>query len=116
MAIEASFTATKGKFPLAKVLEEFPAAQIELDRLVPVDGVVIPYFWLRDIDPEADINMDVISHPGINNLEIVDKVDNGLFVRIDGNLDYESVLTGIIETDVTLISAIGNGRMKTPHE
>lgn len=107
MAIEASFTATKGKFPLAKVLEEFPAAQIELDRVVPVDGVVIPYFWLRDIDPEADIDMDVISHPGIDNLKIVDKVDNGLFVRIDWNLDYESVLTGIIETDVTLISAIG---------
>lgn len=107
MAIEASFTATEGEFPLAEVLEEFPAAQIKLDRVVPVDGMVIPYFWLRDTDPETDIDMDVISHPGIKNLKIVDEVDDDLFIRIDWDLEYESVLTAIIGTAVTLISAIG---------
>ncbi|ELY93426.1 bacterio-opsin activator HTH domain-containing protein [Natrialba hulunbeirensis JCM 10989] len=106
MAIEASFVATQGTFPLAEVFSKFPAAQIELDRVVPATGVLIPYFWLQDIDSAA-INLEGISHPGIDDLRIIDDVDGELFVRIDWDFDYESILSAILETDVALVSAIG---------
>ncbi|RQG89636.1 helix-turn-helix domain-containing protein [Natrarchaeobius chitinivorans] len=106
MAIEASFTATQGEFPLAEVFSKFPAAQIELDRVVPTNDVLIPYFWLQQID-SSDINLDGIDHPGINDLRIIDDVDGELFIRIDWDFEYESVLTAILETDVELVSAIG---------
>ncbi|ADD04418.1 HTH-10 family transcription regulator [Natrialba magadii ATCC 43099] len=106
MAIEASFVATQGTFPLAEVFEKFPAAQIELDRVVPATQVLIPYFWLQDVDSE-EIDLEGITHPGIDDLRIIDTVDDELFVRIDWNFNYESVLSAILETDVALVSAIG---------
>jgi predicted DNA binding protein len=106
MAIEASFTATEGKFPLAEVFSKFPAARIELDRVVPTNEVLIPYFWLQQADSEG-INLEGIDHPGIDDLRIVDDVDGEALVRIAWDFEYESVLTAILETDVALISAVG---------
>jgi predicted DNA binding protein len=106
MAIEASFTATEGEFPLAEVFSKFPAARIELDRVVPTNDVLIPYFWLQE-EGAAEVDLEGIDHPGIDDLRIVDDVDGAVFVRIDWDFEYESVLTAILETDVALVSAVG---------
>jgi predicted DNA binding protein len=106
MAIEATFTATDGEFPLTAVFSEFPAAEIELDRVVPTDAFIIPYFWVRDAEIE-NISMENVTHSGIHDIRMVDKVDEAAFIRIDWDLSYESVLTAITETDVILLSALG---------
>ncbi|WP_255167326.1 helix-turn-helix domain-containing protein [Natrononativus amylolyticus] len=106
MAIEASFVATEDQFPLAEVFSKFPAAQIELDRVVPTNEVVIPYFWLQGADV-SEIDMEGIDHPGINDLCVVDDVDGAVLVRIDWDFAYESVITAVLETDVALVSAVG---------
>lgn len=107
MAIEATFTATDGEFPLAAVFSEFPDAEIELDRVVPTNEFIIPYFWVRDIEIE-NISMENVKHPGIHDIRVIDDVEGAAFIRIDWDLAYESVLTAIIETDVNLISALGS--------
>lgn len=107
MAIEATFTATHGEFPLAAVFAEFPGAEIELDRVVPTADFVVPYFWVRDVAFE-DISMEKVTHPGIHDIRVVDNVNGAAFIRIDWDLGYESVLTGIIDTEVNLISALGS--------
>ena len=107
MAIEATFTTTDGEFPLAAVFAEFPAAEIELDRVVPTDEFIIPYFWVRDVEIE-NISMDNVTHPGIHDIRVIDAVDEAAFIRIDWDLQYESVLTAIIKNDVNLISALGD--------
>lgn len=106
MAIEATFTATDGEFPLAAVFAEFPDAEIELDRVVPTDQFIVPYFWVRDAEIEK-ISMENVTHPGIHNIRVIDDVDGAAFIRIDWDLAFESVLTAIIETNVNLISALG---------
>jgi len=106
MAIEATFTATEGEFPLAAVFSEFPTAEIELDRVVPTDEVIIPYFWVRNVDTEK-VTMENVTHPGIRDIRVVDTVDRAAFIRIDWDLAYESVLTAINQTNVSLISALG---------
>lgn len=106
MAIEASFTATDDEFPLAEVFEKFPSSQVELDRVVPTNHAIIPYFWLH-LDDDSEISMEGINHPGLNELKVVDKVEDEALIRIEWDLDYESILKAILETDVSLISAIG---------
>lgn len=106
MAIEATFTATEGEFPLAAVFEDFPGTQIELDRVVPTDGAIIPYFWIEDADVDT-IDMGNVAHPGIRDIRVIDNVQDNAFIRIDWDFEYESILTAILETDVELISAIG---------
>ncbi|MDF9745513.1 helix-turn-helix domain-containing protein [Natrinema salsiterrestre] len=106
MALEASFTTTEGEFPLAEIFTEFPASQVELDRVVPTNEVIIPYFWLRGVE-NADAEMTAIDHPGIEEIRVVDTVDSELFVRIEWDFEYESVLTAVLETEVALVTAIG---------
>lgn len=108
MAIEASFTTTTGDFPLAEVFSKFPAGKIELDRVVPTseNECIIPYFWLHGVET-TEINIKDVEHPGINAIRVVDDVEGEMFVRIDWDFEYESVLTGIVETGIELLSAIG---------
>lgn len=107
MALEATFTATHGEFPLAAVFAEFPAVEIELDRVVPTNNFIVPYFWVRGAEFENH-SMEDVTHPGIHDIRVVDKVDTAALIRIDWDFAYESVLTAIIETDVNLISARGS--------
>jgi predicted DNA binding protein len=105
MAVEASFTATQGEFPLASIFAEFPDTQIELDRVVPTNDAIVPYFWIRGV--ESELSFDSVSHPGVSEFTIIDSLNDEALIRIDWDFDYESVLTAIIRTDVELISAIG---------
>lgn len=106
MAIEATFVVMENEFPLAEVFSKFPSSRIELDRVVPTNDVIIPYFWLDNLDGD-DIEMSGIEHPGITDLSIIDDVDGEVLVRIEWDFEYESILTGILDTDVELVSAIG---------
>lgn len=106
MAIEASFTSIDDDFPLAEVFEKFPGSQVELDRVVPTNHAIVPYFWLQ-LDNDSEISMEGVNHPGFDDLKIVDKIEDEALIRIEWDLDYESVLKAILETDVSLISAIG---------
>ncbi|WP_339103358.1 helix-turn-helix domain-containing protein [Haloterrigena salinisoli] len=106
MAIEASFTVDQPEFPLNTVFEQLPDATVELDRVVPTSDAVIPYFWIyaERID---DLTLDLTGDEGVDDVTVIDELDEQLFVRIDWNLDHESVLTAIVETEVTLLSGIG---------
>ena len=106
MAIEASFTVDQPEFPLNAVFEELPDATIELDRVVPTSDAVVPYFWIyaENIDGfTADLSQD----DAVEAFNVIDELEEQMFVRIDWNLDYESVLTAIVNTDVILLSGIG---------
>ncbi len=115
MAIEASFTVPRDDFPMGVVFEELADATVELDRVVPTTGAVVPYFWIRADDlRDADaIAASLADDAGISDAHVVDEVDEQLFVRIDWNLDHESVLTAIVDTDVTLLSGVGTGSQWT---
>lgn len=106
MAIVASFTASEGDFPLSEVFEKFPVSEIDLDRVVPTNDVVIPYFWLTNADSQ-DINMDGVVHSGINDIKVIDDVNGEVLVRIEWDFNHKSVLTAILEMDVVLVSAVG---------
>jgi len=107
MAIEASFTVDQSDFPLTAVFEQLSGATIELDRVVPTAEAVVPYLWIHGGDA-GDLTTDLSEDAGIDDVTLVDEVDDDFIVRVDWNLDYESVLTAIVETGVDLLSGIGS--------
>jgi len=44
MATEATFTVPSDQFPLGTVFEQLPDVTVELERIIPAQDVVIPYF------------------------------------------------------------------------
>ena len=106
MAIEASFTIQQADFPLSAVFEQLEDVTIELDRVVPTGNAVVPYFWISADDTEK-LTTDLSADIGIDRVKVIDQLEKQIFVRIDWNLDHESVLTAIVNTDITLLSGIG---------
>lgn len=108
MGLEATFTVDDSEFPLSAVFEELSSVTIELDRVVPTTTAAIPYFWIYT-DDTTKLTTDLAGDLGVNQITIIDQVEEAMFVRIDWNLDHESVLTAIINTDVALLSGKGHG-------
>jgi hypothetical protein len=107
MAIEASFTTDQLEFPLNVVFEELPDATIELDRVVPTGEAIIPYFWIYS-DNINGFSADFSEDEGVDDVRMMDKLEEQMLLRIDWNLNHESLLTAIVNTDVTLISGMGD--------
>lgn len=112
MPIEASFTVDHADFPLSAVFEELMDVTIELDRIVPTGEAIIPYFWISAADTDK-LSIDMSADLGIDQVKVIDKVEKQMFVRIDWNLSIESILTAIVNTDITLLSGIGNEKQWT---
>lgn len=112
MAIEASLTVKQADFPLSAVFEQLTDVTIELDRIVPTGEAIIPYFWISADDTDK-LNTDLSADLGINQVKVIDKLQKQMFVRIDWNLSHESILTAIVNTDITLLSGIGKEKQWT---
>lgn len=112
MAIEASFTVEHADFPLHAVFEQLTDVTIELDRIVPTGDAVIPYFWISADDTDK-LTTDLSADIGINQVKVIDQVEKQMFVRIDWNLTHESILTAIVNTEITLLSGIGKEKQWT---
>ena len=94
-------------FLLGAVFERFPDAVIELERIVPTGGAVVPYFWVRGIsEGEAgtlgrDLPEEVV-------VEQVDSLADDHLVRAKWDpVSRQGVLHGVIESGLTLVSALG---------
>lgn len=108
MTIEASFIVENSEFPLSAVFEQLSSATIELDRVVPTTTAAIPYFWIYS-DDTTRLTTEFGDDIGINQVTVIDQIEEAMFVRIEWNLDHESVLTAIVNTDVALLSGKGHG-------
>lgn len=106
MATIAEFAVPAEDFPLGRIFEDAPEVRIELERIVPTDREILPYFWVWDHDMES-IRETIESYPGIESVSLVDEADGGGLFRAEWDPEIEGVLTAINESNVTLLKATG---------
>ncbi|GAA0520480.1 Predicted DNA binding protein, contains HTH domain [Halorubrum aquaticum] len=106
MATEATFTVPSDQFPLGTLFEPFPEVTVELERIIPAQDVVIPYFWVRGVAVD-NIEDTFHDHPGVENIRLVDSVGDQYLLRVEWTLEYDGVLSTLMETGVPLIKAVG---------
>lgn len=112
MATEATFTIPADQFPLGTLFEQFPDVAVELERIIPAQDVVIPYFWVRGTAIE-DIEDAFHDHPGVKNIRLVDSVDDEYLLGVEWSLEYEGVLSALVDTGIVLIKAVGTNERWT---
>lgn len=106
MATLAEFTVDSGGFPLGVVFEDLPNAVIELERIVPASGTIVPYFWVVSSEG-GDIEAALNKRPEVQSTKVVDKIDDEYLVRVEWDAERGGLLQAIDEADVTLLSATG---------
>ncbi|MFC7215111.1 bacterio-opsin activator domain-containing protein [Saliphagus sp. GCM10025334] len=112
MATEATFTVPSDQFPLGTIFAQLPDVTVELERLIPSQDVVIPYFWVRGTEVD-DIEGAFAAHPGVRDIQLVDSVEDEYLLRVEWSLEYDDVLSVLTETGVPLIKATGTSRRWT---
>lgn len=106
MATEAEFAVAASDFPLGSLFEDLPEAAIELERVIPTKHGALPYFWVWNTDTEGLLTL-LQNQPALESVGLIDEVGSGALFRASWNLDAVGVLTGVLETDITLISGEG---------
>ncbi|WP_440009097.1 helix-turn-helix domain-containing protein [Halomicrococcus sp. SG-WS-1] len=106
MATEATFTVAADEFPLGTIFESVPGVTVKLERIVPGDGVVIPYFWARGVNID-DVEAAFSDHAGVNTIRLIDNVEDEYLLRVEWDPDYVGILSTLADAQVPLISAVG---------
>jgi len=106
MATVMEFTSPAAEFPLGAVFESLPGVTVELERLIPHDTVIIPYFWVRGAEIE-DIEQSFGSPAGVTDIRLIDSVENEYLMRANWEQEYVGILSAISETNLTVLSGVG---------
>ena len=109
MATEATFTVATDEFPLGTIFESVPNVTVELERIVPGDSVVIPYFWVRGVNID-DMEAAFSDHSGVKTIRLIDSVEDEYLLRVEWDSDHVGILSTLAETQVPLISAVGTNK------
>lgn len=110
MATVAEFTVPGDTFPLGSVFERFPGVTVELERIVPTNEAIIPYFWIQRVGDveEEHIESAFRSQPEIRSVGLIDEVDGEYLLRVEWKENSEGVLGAIAATGVNIISGRGS--------
>jgi len=106
MATKMEFTVPTAEFPLGSIFENVPGVTVELERLIPHETLMIPYFWVRGVET-GDIEAAFESHPGVTDIRVVDSIDDEYLMRAEWVREYDGLLTALSEASLTVLSAIG---------
>jgi predicted DNA binding protein len=106
MAAIAQFALEPEAVPLYRLFDTNPEATIELERVVPLQNRVIPYFWISDVNSTTfDDGFD--SDREIARLKVVDELGSRVLVRVEWTEDHNGLSRAIEHSEVTLLSAVG---------
>ncbi len=106
MATVMEFTSPAAEFPLGSVFESLPGATVELERLIPAETLIIPYFWVRGVDVE-DVEASFETHSGVSNIRLVDSVEDEYLMRAEWDSEYFGILSALAKANVVVLSGIG---------
>lgn len=106
MATVMEFRSPADEFPLGTVFENLPEVTVELERLIPHDTLIIPYFWVRGAEAE-DIETAFEAHAGVVSIELVDNVSSEYLMRAEWEREYFGVLNALADANVVVLSGVG---------
>ncbi len=106
MATVLEFSSPVEEFPLGSVFMDLPEVTVELERLIPHETLIIPYFWVRGADV-TDIEDSFEAHAGVTNIRLIDSVEDQYLMRAEWDKEYVGVLSALAEIHIVVLSGIG---------
>lgn len=105
MSIVAEFDIPSEAVPGGKTLTDLPEARIQLERIVPSNDRVLPFFWVFAADPGAFLR-HLRSEPDVADVAILTETDLGTLYRAEWTAEA-IVINGIKTLQATIIEAEG---------
>jgi predicted DNA binding protein len=103
MSVIVELSLSSDEFALGRALS-VPGVRVELERLVPTGGTVVPYLWVRTDDPEA-FERGVRAHEVVADLAALDRVDRWSLYRVDWSNGPTDLLAAVAESGGVVLEA-----------
>ncbi|RLM95775.1 helix-turn-helix domain-containing protein [Haloarcula sp. Atlit-7R] len=107
MTVVAEFTIDSDEFILGKVLARGDNTHVEMERVVPASGRVMPYTWVHGGGFD-EFEAAVESSKYVQALRSLDRIGESALYRVEWAEDVESLIYGMAETNATILEARGN--------
>lgn len=104
MSTVIEFTIPRSACALGRSLGEDPDALLELDRIIPTDTTIMPFFWVWNRDPDQFAKV-ARTEAAIDQLAVVDQVEDGALFAARWNRDRAGALFAIARSDGALLDA-----------
>lgn len=108
MATIADFRLPVEGFPLGAAITADLARRVELERIVPGEEGIVPFFWIQGDDDVETLERTIRETRAIHSFECLSQVANGRLYRARWNEDVPGLLQGIVTTDATILEAEGS--------
>lgn len=96
MATEATFTVPADRFPLGTVFDELPGVTVKLERIIPTQDVIVPYFWVCGTTADG-VEGSFADHPGVHHIRAVDSVGDQHLLRVEWTLEWLYLFVAMVE-------------------
>lgn len=107
MTVITDITIQSEQFALGRLFDTFPDATVELERLVPLDGKIIPLFWVEHPDKEgikAMLRADTLTE---SVSVFTDLGGRYLFEEVWNEEEINAVVIPLIESKADILRAVG---------
>ncbi|WP_436922885.1 helix-turn-helix domain-containing protein [Halosimplex amylolyticum] len=108
MSVIVEFTLADEEFLLGQVLADPPDMHVELERIVPTGGALIPFLWVQSEDHEA-FEQQVSDSEHVASFTALDRMDKWVLYRMDWKPGQQDVLEAFEASDAAVLEAYGNG-------
>lgn len=106
MSIVAEFLIPPGAVPSGRTLSELPGVTIQLERIVPSDERVLPFFWVLGAD--SDVFLERLqTEPEIEDVAVLTELDGHALFQAEWAPEAD-VIEGIKTLQATILEATGS--------
>lgn len=107
MATIADFRLPVDEFPLGYAITADPGVRVELERIVPAEEDVMPFFWVWHCSDYEQFERIALETRAIRSLEEVSRTDAGRLYRARWAEAVEGLVRGVARTGVTILDGRG---------
>lgn len=107
MTTVTEFSIPASQFALGKALQEVQDLEIELDRMIPTDSRLIPYFWVRG-DEQDQLETVLARESELATVEPIGELDGRTLYRAEWDVSSDSVMGLLADYDLSLQEASGD--------
>lgn len=103
MGAIAEFTTPASTFAVGRAIGDDPELTIELERVVPTDETMVPFFWVWGDDLEG-FDDRLRAEPAVSTGRPLARTERGALYRIEWTGEMSTVVRGLFDLEFTLLS------------
>jgi predicted DNA binding protein len=106
MSVIVQLTVDSGEFLLGRVVSDIEDLSVELDRVVPSDGRIMPYLWASGSNLE-EFDRALCREPAVERVERLDRIAGEALYRIEWDPLNDRFTRGLSRAGAAVLDAFG---------